>query len=242
MQVTFVRKEPVAEHITSFWFKPERPLRYIAGQFIELHLPHENVDERGDKHWFTLSSSPTDPLLSITTKFAEGKSSSFKLTLNELQPGAELNMASPMGDFVLPKDPTIPLLFVAVDIGCTPFHSIIKFLQDSNEQRDVTLLYGARNLGQVAFRETFDKPGNKFRLVLREPPTTWKGVRGRITTQTILENITDPQKQHIYISGPESVVEKLTKELEQSSFPQTHIRTDYFPGYVSEYRLPSIDT
>jgi ferredoxin-NADP reductase len=232
MKVTFVRQQPVADHITTFWFQPERPVRYSAGQFTELYLPHEHVDERRDKHWFTLSSSPTDSLLSITTKFPEGRSSTFKQTMQKLTPGQDVHMASPMGDFILPKDPSIPLLFVAAGIGCTPFHSIIKYLQEKRESRDITLLYGVHNLEQVAFQDTFEKLGDRWRLVLDVPPPEWKGYTGHITTQIILENITNPQKQQVYISGPEPMVETLTKELGTSGFPKNHIRTDYFPGYA----------
>jgi len=87
----------------TFYFRPEQPLSYTAGQFTELTIPHKRPDERGLKRWFTLSSSPTSELLSITTKFNNDKSSSFKKALFGLKPGAELTMAEPMGDFVLPK-------------------------------------------------------------------------------------------------------------------------------------------
>ncbi len=63
MRVTLDHTEDVALNIKTFWWKPERPVRYTAGQFIELMLPHENSDKRGSKRWFTLSSSPSEDLL-----------------------------------------------------------------------------------------------------------------------------------------------------------------------------------
>src|SRR5687767_16013481 len=110
MNVTFDHIEDIAANIKTFWFKPERPVRYTAGQFTEIYLPHPNADERGQKHWFTVSSSPTDPMVSITTKFALDRSSTFKQTLRALEPGTKLHLADPMGDFVLPKDKNIPLV------------------------------------------------------------------------------------------------------------------------------------
>src|SRR3989344_7668 len=143
MVFTLVRIHQENYNVTTFWFKPERPLAYTAGQFIEMYLPHDNPDERGIKHWFTLSSSPTEELVSITTKLAGAKSSSFKKTLFALRPGVEIKIVEPMGDFVLPKDIGIPLIFVAGGMGITPFRSIIKWLSDRNEKRDITLLYAA---------------------------------------------------------------------------------------------------
>jgi ferredoxin-NADP reductase len=223
MRVFFVRSEEIAKNIKSFWFRPEREVRYIAGQFIELHIPHTDNDSRGVKRWFTLSSSPTDDLLSITTKHATENGSSFKQALFSLEEGTELNMASPIGDFILPKDPTIPLIFVAGGIGCTPFHSIIKFLQDTNEQRDITLIYAANSEEEVAFADTFEKLGDRFIKVIGE----------RLTADKIVELSKATDRHYIYLSGPEPMVEILNNDMKKLGFNKKHIHTDFFPNYTS---------
>jgi glycine betaine catabolism B len=231
MKVTYVRSEPIARNITSFLFQPEQPVRYIAGQFIELHVPHDNKDKRGDKRWFTLSSAPSDELLSITTNFAKEYGSSFKAALQALRPGAELKMASPMGDFVLPKDASVPLIFIAGGIGCTPFHSIIRELQLTSEKRDITLLYAARSLEDVAFRDIFGMLEDKFKIILTEPAPGWKGLSGRLSAEVISDMYQISPEHYIYISGPEPMVEMLAKDLKNSGISKRHIHGDYFPGY-----------
>ncbi len=224
MKVTFKGRHQTAKDIYTFLFEPKKPVRYVAGQFIELYLPHENADERGYKHWFTLSSSPTDKYLSITTKIIE-KRSSFKSTLFDLKPDTELHMESPMGDFVLPKDASIPLMFVAGGIGATPYHSIIKFLSDGGEQRDIQLLYAARSMEEVAFKELFaGYLGENFQIMLE-----------RLNGDIILKLARDLDKRHIYISGPEPMVEALDNELKEKGFPYQRIHTDFFPGYENIY-------
>src|SRR5258708_897456 len=126
MHIKLESIKPVGQNVKTFWFQPPKGFTYTAGQFIELYIPHDNPDERGIKHWFTLSSSPTEPLISITTKYAGKKSSTFKQHLFVLKPGAELYAVEPMGDFVLPQDKSIPLIFVAGGIGVTPFRSMVK--------------------------------------------------------------------------------------------------------------------
>jgi len=222
MKVTFDHSEPTAQNIITFYFKPDREVRYQAGQFIELRLPHDNKDSRGDKRWFTLSSSPSEDLLSITTKFTAENGSSFKNTLHSLQPGAVLDMASPMGDFVLPKDASIPLVFVAGGIGCTPFHSMVSYLQDSGEDRNVLLLYAANNEGEVAFKDTFSKLGPRLQMIIGE----------RLDADKILELAGEKPDQYIYLSGPEPMVEALEKGLKTAGVNKKHIRTDFFPGYT----------
>lgn len=230
MNVVFDHQENIANNIISFWFKPENPVRYIAGQFIELTIPHDNPDTRGIKRWFTLSSSPTDGLLSITTRFASDDGSTFKQALSALKSGAKLHMASPMGDFVLPKNNKLPLLFVAGGIGCTPFHSIVKFLHDTGEQRDIRMLYVANNKDDVAYAETFNTLGENFEIILSNPPENWQGKSGRVDAKTIFD-LSDHGNRRIYISGPEPMVEALEKNLKQLGVESKNIQGDFFPGY-----------
>lgn len=232
MKVRFVDKQPQAKDIYSFYFKPEKPVNYIAGQFIELYLPHENKDKRGYKRWFTLSSSPHEKYLAITTNFTHPKGSSFKQTLKNLKPCQQVNMAAPMGDFVLPKDTSIPLLFIAGGIGCTPFHSIISWLQATGQKRQISLLYSARDLEKVAFRSMFDVLGKDFKIMLQNPHVGWKGLTGKLSAKMIMKNFAITPKHYVYISGPEPMVEIIFKDLKDLDINKKHIYTDFFPGYT----------
>lgn len=222
LKVTFDRIEKTALNIYSFYFNSSPLPRYNAGQFIELKIPHDNKDKRGDKRWFTLSSSPTEPQLSITTKILPENASSFKNTLKSLAHGTELNMASPMGDFILPKDATIPLVFIAGGIGCTPFRSMAKYLQDSGETRTITLIYNANSSEEIAFTEIFEKFGAQFYAI----------TDGRITAEKILEIVKNDLDQDFFLSGPEPMIESLTNDMKAAGVNKKRIKTDFFPGYT----------
>lgn len=232
MQATFDHAEPQASNIVSFCFKPEKPVKQTAGQFIEMRLPHENRDKRGDKRWFTLSSAPTEELISITTKFAAENGSSFKQTLRSLKPGAELQISEPMGDFVLPKDPSIPLVFVAGGIGLTPFHSIIKWLADTGERRDIHMLYGVNNPDEIVFRDLFETYCTEFDIIVSKPSPGWKGLTGNLSAERILELIGNVDNKLIYLSGPEPMVEAFDKDLKKLGVNKKQLVTDFFPGYA----------
>lgn len=231
MNVTFDHSEDVARNIRTFWFKPERPVRYIAGQFTEIYLPHEDVDDRGVRRWFTLSSSPTDEMVSITTKFAADQGSTFKEHLAELKPGAPLKLADPMGDFVLPKDPSIPLIFVAAGMGITPVHSMIKWLQDTGEKRNIHLIYAVAEEDQLAFLPLFTSSDLAFTPVVKSPSAHYVGQIGSLTTDKILELAPDDGESYIYLSGPEPMTETFFKEFQAKGVNPDRLITDYFPGY-----------
>lgn len=217
-----------APGIKTFYFRPNRTLHYVAGQFTELTLEHD-ADDRGQKRWFTLSSSPTDDLLSITTKFAS-KGSSFKQELLRLQTGQELELAEPMGDFVLPKHMDLPLVFIAGGIGITPFHSMVKYLIDTNQERPITLLYAAVHEEELVFTDLFKKYCKATHFIVSEPSKTWSGESGRLTMSHI-QDVADIYNSMIYFSGPEPMVESFYKQLTELGVKQHRLVTDYFPGY-----------
>lgn len=223
--------DEVAKNIKMFWFTPERKPRQIAGQFTELYLPHKNADKRGNKRWFTLTSSPTEDKLAITTKFAQEKGSTFKQTLANLKPGDDVMLAQPMGDFVLPRDKTIPLILVAGGIGVTPMRSMVKYLLDTGEKRDIELIYAANSIEEVAFRDLFEEYGLKLTLMLNNPPAGWPGVSGKLTAERIVQLVGNLNGKLVYMSGPDPMVKALAEGLYKIGASKKQIITDYFPGY-----------
>jgi ferredoxin-NADP reductase len=231
MQVIFDHKEPETDSIKSFYFKPAVRVRYTAGQFIELTLPHPKPDSRGVKHWFTLSSSPTQEYLRITTRLAGKAGSSFKRTLDHLQPGKAVTMSDPMGDFVLPKLIQTPLVFVAGGIGITPYLSMLQWLADTNETRPIKFLWGVRSEADIAFQDVFDKVRQHLTIVVNEATSAWGGERGQLSAELVLGLEKPTDDTLVYLSGPEPMIETLSHDLEKAGLSKRRLVTDFFPGY-----------
>lgn len=230
MNALFDHAEVEAGNIKTFYFMPDAPIDYIAGQYTELYLPHPDPDERGLRRWFTFSSSPTDKLISITTKqMADG--SSFKQALFTLEPGTRVKLAEPMGDFVLPRDTTRPLVFVAGGIGITPFHSMFRWLADSDEQRNITFIYGVTNEEEIIFEDAWQKLGVNAQIVVERPSSAWGGQRGRIAVDTVLKLTKLTDDTLVYASGPEPLIQSLESGLEKAGLRSEQLVLDFFPGY-----------
>lgn len=225
--------EDITDSIATYHFRTTRPVQYLAGQFIELTIPHDNPDERGTRHWFTLSSSPSETHLSITTRFATQHDSSYKHALRALKPGTELLASDPMGDFVLPINPATPLVFIAGGVGITPIRSMVKWLHDNKERRNIQLLYAAKEPEDFIFHDLFTAYGLTPTYIARHAPDTWNGERDTLTAARILELAQSDTNTLFYISGPEPMVEHLTKDLANLNINPLRIVSDYFPGYPS---------
>jgi glycine betaine catabolism B len=237
MQVTLERVFQENYNVRTFWFKPEKKISYTAGQFIELFIPHENPDDRGIKHWFTLSSSPTDDLISITTKYFGNSASTFKKHLFNLKPGAKLKIVEPMGDFVLPKDPSIPLVFVAGGIGLTPYHSIVKYLTDTGENRHIQMLLAFNEPRDIIFEGLFRKYTKDVKIIISNPDSKWSGETGHLSAKRILEltgGYSNDKKY--YISGPEPMVESLEKDMLGHDVKKAQLVLDFFPNYTPDLK------
>lgn len=221
MKVVFDHKHDEARNISTFYFKPESPVRYIAGQFAEWTLKHPDPDDRGIKRWFTISSSPTDEFVTITTKFAD-KPSSFKNALRDLKPGDEILMSDAMGDFVLPKNPEIPLIFVAGGIGITPFHSILSWLVAMGETRQIKFIYAVKSESEITFKDLLDKSGVDVSIVM-----------GLLNAEKVIELCNPGSESLVYVSGPEPMVETLETDLEKLGLRPDKFVGDFFPNYTS---------
>ena len=235
MTVTFVKEVKEAANISTFYFSSSSRMDYTAGQFIELTLKHKNPDNRGIKRWFTLSSSPKDELLSITTKFAAKNGSSYKKALGRLKAGDKLEMSDPMGDFVLPKLIQTPLVFVAGGIGITPFKSMLTWLKETDENRPVKLLVGVNSEDEIVFQDIINEAKVHATFVVSEPSNAWGGETGRLSSELILGVEEPTEDTLIYISGPEPMVEHLENDLQKAGIKKHQLVLDFFPNYGEEY-------
>ena len=232
----FVKKELVAKDTYSLWFEPFKKFDFIPGQFLEWTLAHEKNDSRGVRRFFTIASSPTEPLIRLVTK-DNAKPSTFKKALLNLNRGDEIVVSGLEGDFVLPsKDDKF--VFIAGGVGITPYLSITKYLLDSKIKKNIVLLLANKTPDEIAFQEEFkavEQIGLKTINVVTEDPTSnWTGPKGFITKEIIEQNIPDYADRLFYISGPEPMVMAYEKMLSKMGVSKNRVKRDYFPGYKAE--------
>ncbi len=232
MQASLDHITKEAEAIWSFHFLIDQPYTYVAGQFIEMTLPHASADERGEKRWFSLSSAPHESLISITTKQAY-PGSSFKKALFDLSAGDTANISEPMGDFVLPKDASRPLLFIAGGIGITPFRSMFSELAFASQQRPIKFVYGVAAEDEIIFTEVLKAAGQHATIFVETPAAEWGGERGSLNASAIIGLDKPSSDALVYLSGPEPMVEVLRDELITQGVAEQQLVVDYFLNYTT---------
>jgi ferredoxin-NADP reductase len=154
-----------------------------------------------------------------------------------MTPGSEIIAAQIAGDFTLPERRDSKYVFIAGGIGITPFRSMIKYMLDTNQHRNITLLYSNRTADELVYQDVFDQAQKKLRANIiytltdkRRIPPGWNGAIGHIDAKMIRERVQDYQHSIYYISGPNIMVESVRDVLLEMGISRANIHVDFFPG------------
>lgn len=231
-------KVNIALDTYEFGFVPDKKLSFLPGQYLEWTLSHRDPDSRGNRRYFTLASSPTEDTLKLGVKFYP-ELSSFKNKMLFLKKDDVIVASQRAGEFVLPKDKTKKLVFIAGGIGVTPFRSMIKYCIDTNEKRDIVLLYSNKTIEDIAYKNILDEAETKLGIKTLYAVTDKEQVlddsrmrAGFINADFVSKEISDYKERMFYISGPHSMVTMFEKTLTEMGIPRKQIKVDFFPGFA----------
>ena len=221
-------KVKIGSGIYDFIFEQSNGLKFLPGQYMEWTLDGtEKIDMRGVRRYFTLASSPTEGNLRIGVRFSD-PGSSFKRELRSMNSGDKILAGSLSGEFTLPKNKNEKLCFIAGGIGITPFRSMIKYLLDTNEKRDIVLFYSVKTQTDAVYKDIFKKAES-----LGIKSLIWEtDKQGVITEKWISQEVPDYRQRQFYLSGPHSMVDSFKETLKKMGVSNNQIKVDFFPGYA----------
>ncbi len=233
IRLDFLGRRQLSASNWEFEFRPLRPVRFAAGQFAELTLPHPGTDTRGWRRVFSIASGPADDTVRFGIRLPE-RSSSFKRALLDLAPGTRVHATAVGGDFTLPSDPARPLLLVAGGIGVTPFVAHLAAIRDETPTRDVAVVYAVSSPDELAYADELRSAGCSVAIASTEHPAdlpagwTWIGPE-RLSGDTLLAAVPDAARRDAYVSGPPAMAAALRRALRRAGVRRVH--TDVFVGY-----------
>lgn len=253
LMLTLMMKRQVSATVYDFIFESNQQLSFRPGQYLEWTLPHIAPDNRGNRRFFTVASSPTESAIHLGVRIDPNDSSSFKKHLLSMEPGEIMTASHLSGEFTLPTIPASnnvsnstkygrqqKLVFIAGGIGITPFRSMVKYMLDTSgnvnaEKRDVVLFYFVNSETDLAYQELFEEARQKIGLrveyIASTPSPSWQGRTGRMTPKIIAEIVPDFNARYFYLSGPNAMVQNYKKMLRGMGVARKSIKTDYFPGF-----------
>lgn len=233
VRLVLVARDRVTPSIVGLRFRAQGRMRFTAGQYLQLEVPHHSADARGTRREFSIVSAPSDlPEVRLAYRDSGHKPvSSFKRALAEVQPGTALPVTGVWGDFVLPPGDA-PVLLVAAGVGVTPFVSQLREAAHGETDRDIVLVYVASEASELAFRDDLVHAGVEVIVFTRDAPAdlpdNWQWASGvRLDAEGLVRVVPDLAARHAFISGPPGLIADLAPALQKAR----SLTTDAFAGY-----------
>ena len=223
---------------------------YTAGQYAFFDIGGVYNDTRGPIRHFTISSSPTEDFIMITTRIRD---TPYKRRLASLEKDVKVKVRGPQGKFVLHEDYSKLAVFLSGGIGVTPFRSMIKYATDKQLPIKIVMFDSNRNQENTIFKKEFDEYANinrNLKIVytiteedeerqrtqnisssVRQEST---GERGRIDKDMLTRHLTDNEIKNsiFYTCGPPGMIKAMQKLLQEDlQIPKDSIKVEEFTGY-----------
>lgn len=216
--------------IKGIWFELDKDIEFQAGQYINLHIP--GVD---GARAFSIASKPSQPRkLELHIRQVPGGAGTTYLH-EQLQVGDTLELSGPYGQFFVRKSDEQGAIFIAGGSGLSSPQSMILDMLEGGDNRTITLLQGARNVGELYNREIFEaleKEYDNFTYVpaLNEPEEgdNWQGFIGFVhkAAEAYFDGRFDGNKA--YLCGPPLMIDAAISSLMKGRLFERDIHMERF--------------
>jgi ferredoxin-NADP reductase len=207
-----------------------------AGQHLDVRLTAED-GYRAERE-YSIASAPGEPVAITVERLEDGEVSPY-LT-GELRAGDELELRGPVGGYFVWDTGAGangdadggPLLLVAGGSGVVPLRSMLRHHARTGSAVPARLLYSARSLPDVIYREELDHYDGAVRVIYtltRHQPPGWTGLARRVDAGLLAE-VAWPAGEHplAYVCGPTSFVEAAAEALVGLGYPPGRVKTERF--------------
>ncbi len=252
LPVAYLHKETANSVVVGFKIPAElrQDFKFVHGQYLTLKLTVNGEELRRS---YSICSSPLDPEeIRIAVKKIDGGRASSVL-VDKLQPGMNIEVMTPMGNFTTALDPAHEKHYVAfaAGSGITPILSILKTVLRTEPGSRFTLFYGNTDVDRIIFRSKLDELKSKHgdRLAVHHILScgTHEDMlfNGRITTekaaQLLGRFVTDSLDKEYFICGPEQMMVNVSEALEKQGVDKKRIHIELFSTPVSsEAKSPPV--
>ena len=229
---TVIETKALTHDIRQLDIELDKPLRFWAGQYVDLALPAAGVTRS-----FSMSNAPGDDrrLSFIIKKYPDGAFSS--LLDGALAPGEAVAVKGPYGTCSRRAGRSGAMVLVGGGSGMSPLWSILTDQARSGELRPVRFYYGARTKADLFMLDEIAAIGRRISdfqfipaLSHGAPDDGWEGETGLIheVVQRDLRAGRLADAEDAFTCGPPPMIDAVLPVLRMSSIEPEHIYFDKF--------------
>ena len=207
-------------------------MQHRAGQHLDVRLTAE--DGYRAERSYSISSAPGEPLAITVERLEDGEVSPY--LVDELRRGDRIELRGPVGGyFVWEPDRGGPLFLAAGGSGVAPLMSMARTRALENADVPARLLYSARTLDEVIYREELGRLAtgqpelDVVYTLTRGQPEGWTGYARRVDAALLAETAWPADGNPLaYVCGPTNFVEAVAQGLVDLGYPPERVKTERF--------------
>jgi phenol hydroxylase P5 protein len=227
---TVTRIETLTPTIKGVWIRLDAPIRFQAGQYVNLELPG-GIGSRA----FSIASPPSaSGEVELNIRIVPGGQGTTYVH-DTMRAGERVRITGPYGRFFVKKSAHVPVLFMAGGSGLSSPRSMILDLLAEGFDRPITLVYGQRSREELYYHDDFVALAERhpnFRYVpalSHEPEASgWTGFRGFVHEAAKAAFDNDFRGHKAYLCGPPLMIEACISTLMQGRLFERDIYTEKF--------------
>jgi ferredoxin-NADP reductase len=210
-----------------------QPFDYVSGQFITLHLSHEDKVLRRSYSVATMPGED-DEIFIAATYVEDGRATGM---LFGMSPGERVEATGPFGRFVLRDDPPARYILVATGTGVSPYRAMLPRLRErlAGEDFSVLLLLGVRGQDELLFGEDFIQFADEqddFEFVAcysrHMPDEPGSHERKGYVQETLKALAVDPERDIVYLCGNPNMIDAAVTDLKEKGFKNPRLRREKY--------------
>tara|TARA_B110000858_G_C17809687_1_gene480421 strand:+ start:8824 stop:9792 length:969 start_codon:yes stop_codon:yes gene_type:complete len=227
IKATLSSIEALSSNVIEVRIKPEQPIDYRPGQFMNLVLGEEVIRS------YSVASVPElhDQLEFHVALMPDGKMSGW--LHKEASPGDSISLQGPLGScFYTPNNPQQPLLLVGTGTGLAPLYGIVRDALQAGHEAPIHLLHGSIEVGGLYLIEALQQLARDHAHFTYTPCTLKPGVDSEIEcgdiSELALKRHPDLKGWRVFLCGHPDTVKILQRKVFLAGANMSDILADAF--------------
>ncbi|MBS1257378.1 MAG: Anaerobic sulfite reductase subunit B [Candidatus Scalindua arabica] len=218
-EVISTRQLTEMEKYIELKIKETREFKFNPGQFIQLSI--FGIGEAP----ISISSSPFDK---DTIGLCVRKAGDVTSAIHKLETGSYIGIRGPLGNgFPVKEMKGKDLLIIAGGLGLAPLRSLINYVLERRDNfAKITILYGAKNPGEMLFTDELElwkaRKDVVIDITVDKPDDNWSGKSG-VITRLIPSLDIEPTNTYALVVGPPVMYKYVLLELQSKQISEEHI-------------------
>ncbi len=207
------------------------PFTYLPGQFLNAAFW---IGGAKMIRSYSISSSPSESEYVELSIRREPRGAVSRHIDDVLQVGDLVAVDGPVGKFVFSDKVENSVVLISGGVGITPMMSISRFLTEQSWPGDIYFIFTCQTPADIIFAtqlHELERRNPKFHLAItisKPEGTDWKGARGRITREWLMQVVPDLSSRMVHLCGPPAMMDAVKAIFTEIGSPPARLMTESF--------------